>query len=382
MSINGVRDDARAVRHRSWPALRLWPALFAVAGALILTGCGGAESASGGLAAPQSADQEAAGRSAADGSGAADTATSLAAKDGERQGEGSQPQINVQPEDRAIVYTAEMTVRAKDVAAAAEKAKQLAIAAGGYVADERSDSFDGGGSRATLILKVPPDRYPTVIGQFGRDLGKRENLHQGTEDVTEEVADVAARVKSAEAALAQFRTLLTKAEKIGEVLEIEREISQRTADLEALQARQKALAARTSMATITLNLIGPAAAPPDDDDEPDGFLGGLATGWKALVAAVKIGLTILGVLLPWLVVFILLALVLRLLLRRLRPRPAAASPPPAPATPGPPFPGAPPQDPVGAAATPTATAATAPPHTSTSNPTTSHTVTSRTAPPQ
>ncbi len=350
MSINGVRDGARAVRHRSWLAL------FAVAGALILTGCGGAEqSSSEGLAAPQTVDQqESAARSAAgDGSGAADTAESAdAAKGGDGRGEGSGPQINVQPEDRAIVYTAEMTVRAKDVAASAEKAKQVAVAAGGYVADERSDSFDGSGSRATLILKVPPARYPGVIGQFGRDLGKRESLHQGTEDVTEEVADVAARVKSAEAALAQFRTLLSKAEKIGEVLEIEREISQRTADLEALQARQKALAARTGMATITLNLVGPTAAPPDDDDEPAGFFAGLVAGWKALVAAVQIGLTILGVLLPWLVLFALLALAARLLLRRLRPKGAAAPPPPP--VPGPPVPGAPPQDPVGAATTHTA----------------------------
>lgn len=325
----------------------MWPALFAAVAALVLTGCGGAAEQS---AVAPAADAGAArgdslaARPEAAGGGADESAASaLAEADG--QAKGADQRVNVRPEDRQIVYTAELTVRAKDVAAAAEQAKRLVLAAGGYVADERSDSYDGGDSRAVLVLKVPPDRYPAVLGQLGKDLGTRLSLHQGTEDVTEEVADVAARVKSAEAALNQMRTLLSKAEKIGEVLEIEREISQRTAELEALQARQKALAARTAMATVTLNLVGPTATPPPDDDEPSGFLGGLATGWDSLVAAAKVGLTVLGVLLPWLVVLAVVAFAVRLLLRRLRPRPAA---PPAPPAVGAPDPDAPAQDPVGA----------------------------------
>lgn len=325
----------------------MWPALFAAVAALVLTGCGGAAEQS---AVAPAADAGAArgdslaARPEAAGGGADESAASaLAEADG--QAKGADQRVNVRPEDRQIVYTAELTVRAKDVAAAAEQAKRLVLAAGGYVADERSDSYDGGDSRAVLVLKVPPDRYPAVLGQLGKDLGTRLSLHQGTEDVTEEVADVAARVKSAEAALNQMRTLLSKAEKIGEVLEIEREISQRTAELEALQARQKALAARTAMATVTLNLVGPTATPPPDDDEPSGFLGGLATGWDSLVAAAKVGLTVLGVLLPWLVVLAVVAFAVRPLLRRLRPRPAA---PPAPPAVGAPDPDAPAQDPVGA----------------------------------
>lgn len=326
----GVRGNPRVTRHRIWPATAVIAAMIA------LTGCAGGGGDAQSVAEPAAAlDGRPAPESVSrgDGSGAADGAAS--ARDGAGgEAEPGREQVKIAPEDRSLVYTARMTVRARDVPAAADQAKGIVTEAGGYVADERFDSSADGDSGATLTFKVPPDRYPAVIARLGRDLGKRERLHQSTEDVTEEVADVASRVKSAEAALAQLRTLLGRAEKIGEVLQIEREISARTAELESLQARQKALAARTGMATITLSLIGPAAAAPTEDDEPGGFLAGLATGWRSLVAAAKVGLTVLGVLLPWLVVLGVAALAGRLLWRRTRPaRPAAPPPGPPPRDP-------------------------------------------------
>ncbi|MEZ0072644.1 DUF4349 domain-containing protein [Planotetraspora sp. GP83] len=246
-----------------------------------------------------------------------------------------QAPLKMEPVDRSIVYTAELTVRATDVAAAADKAKQLVTAAGGYVAEEKSDSYSRR-DEAVITFKIPPARYQEVLAQLGRDLGKRESLHQGAQDVTEEVADVDSRVRSAKSTLDQFRTLLSKANKIGEILEIEREISSREADLEALQARQKTLAAQTGMATVTLTLTGPAPAPAKPKEKESGFVSGLKGGWKALVRSTEVALTVLGALLPWLLIVAVVWLVVVLVLRRGRPRrTAGASPAPAPVPPSP-----------------------------------------------
>jgi len=336
MRIIGLRGRPRTVG----PA---WPALIAIAAVLALAGC------SGGAEAPSVArDREAvtqarpdageAGGAGADGdSAAAGNAADEAGESGERP----LTKATVAPEDRQLVRSAEMTVRAKDVAAAAEKATRIATEAGGYVSEEHSTSSADGDSHTLITFKVPPDRYAAVLARFGKELGTRESLTQRTEDVTEQVADVESRIKSAEATIDQFRALLRRAEKIGEILDIEREISQRTAELESLQARRKALASLTGMATITLRLVGPAAKPPrEEDDGPAGFLGGLAAGWAALVAAVEIGLTVLGVLLPWLVAIGLLVLLvwpLRHRLDRIRPGP------PRPRRPHSPRPGTPPE---------------------------------------
>ncbi|MER6828620.1 DUF4349 domain-containing protein [Streptosporangium sp. NPDC000563] len=244
-------------------------------------------------------------------------------------------QVKVVPQDRAIIYTAEMTVRAKDVTAAAERARQIVTAAGGYLAMERSDAHSGGEGSATLVFKIPPGNYPGALDRLGKDLGTRESLQQNTEDVTEQVADVESRLKSAKAALDSLRTLLKRANTIGEVLEVEREVSNRESELESLQARQKTLASQTSVATLTLNLVGPATVVPQEEDEPSGFLGGLRTGWSAFVTAVKVGLTLLGVLLPWLVLIGLVWLAVALMRRGRRSGRGDGPLGPAPADPEP-----------------------------------------------
>lgn len=323
-------------------------ALAAVA--FLLTGCGGSgESSSdtaGSAAAPMAPAGEAATAGATDQSGGRAPATGDAS--------GGQEKTRIDPADRAIIYQAELTVEAKDVTAAADRAKAIVTGAGGYVAEERSESVSGG-DRSTIAFKVPPARYADVLAQLGRDLGTRTSVQQNAQDVTEEVADVASRVKSAEAALGQFRTLLSKANKIGEILEIEREISSREADLESLQARQKALEAQTGMATVTLTLVLPPKpwARPEKKEDETGFLAGLRAGWDTLTASTVMALTVLGALLPWIVVAGVVWLAVRVIMRRMRRRaaPPAGPVPPGAVPPGPVPPGHGPGFPAGPAPT-------------------------------
>ncbi|WP_248961225.1 DUF4349 domain-containing protein [Sphaerisporangium perillae] len=226
--------------------------------------------------------------------------------------------VKVRQADRAIVYTGELTVRAKDVTAAADTAKGIVTEAGGRLDREQATSV-GGRDDATLVFKIPPDRYPSVVDRLGKELGKRESLNLGTEDVTEEIADVDSRVKSAKAGLAQVRTFLKRAGDIKEVLQVEREISTREADLEALQARQRSLATQTASGTLTLHLVNtppPAPVVKKPKPQPANFLSGLKTGWNALTTTVRVSLAIFGALLPWLVVLAVLWLAYVLLRRR------------------------------------------------------------------
>lgn len=291
-------------------------ALTAAVAALLLTGCGGGasstQSSSGEAAAPMPARE------------AQVQAYDQAAEGGQEsakvpdRGKSITTDVKVTQQDRQIIYVSTMTVRAKDVPAAADKAKALVSAAGGYLSKEESSSAEGSEADATLEFKIPPARYQEVLTALGRDLGKRLSMTQGTQDVTMQVADVNSRLKSAEGALASLRTLLSKAKTIGQVLQVEREISGREAELESLQAQQKELAAQVSMATLTLKVIGPVAVVTEPDDEPAGFLGGLKSGWSALLSFLKVMLTALGVLLPWLLIILPIAAVVLFLVRRSR----------------------------------------------------------------
>ncbi|MEV2272219.1 DUF4349 domain-containing protein [Nonomuraea africana] len=295
-------------------------ALTAAGAALLLSACGGGERAA---SAPQAVS-----------AAAAPSPARESAETGAGTGEpGQAAQVKIAPEQRSVIYVSRLTVRAKDVTKAADQAKQLVTGAGGYLASEESDASGGGEGSSTLVFKIPPAAYPQVLDKLGKQLGQRVSLQQNTTDVTEEVADVASRLKSAEQALAAMRALLSKADTVGQVIEVEREIAAREAELESLQARQKALASQVAMATLTLRLIGPVAEVAEPSDEPAGFLGGLKAGWSALVGFVKVALTVIGVLLPWLVVIVPLAVGILVLVRRSnarRPAPPRAWAPPAP----------------------------------------------------
>jgi hypothetical protein len=229
----------------------------------------------------------------------------------------------------AKIRLAELTVAVKrsgSVPAAADRAESIAITAGGEV--DADDRTSGKNATATLVLRVPPEELGTVLNQLA-GLGKERSRHSTTQDVTAKVADVTSRVASAQASIARLRQLYQHASKVRDVIAIEDELAGRESNLEALQAEQRALAAQTSTARITLSLVRQAAPPPPPPTAAhhrSGFVGGLQNGWDAFRDGVGALATAAGAVLPFLVVVLILLAGGRLGWRRLRP--SQTGPPP------------------------------------------------------
>lgn len=230
--------------------------------------------------------------------------------------------------DRSIIYTANLTVRTKDVATAAARAESIAAGAGGYVFSSDTAVGPAGGSAttATVVVKVPPGSFPAVLRSLA-ELGTLLGRNSRADDATDRVVDVAARVRSQQASVARVRTLLAQARTVGEVVAVESELTKREADFESLQGRQRALDAQVALSTVTLRLVTPAVASTTGPVESRGFLAGLRSGWHAFTGALVASLTVVGALLPFavgLAIVLLLVVPLRraLLARR---RAAAAS---------------------------------------------------------
>jgi hypothetical protein len=200
----------------------------------------------------------------------------------------------------AVIRTAELDVRVDEVRAAADEAGRAARAAGGGVdAEERTGSGDDGS--ATLTLRVPPKAFDTTIDALA-GLGEERSRRLGSEDVTDQVVDLEARLATQRASVDRVRTLLGEAEKLGEVVQIEAELTKRTADLEALEARLESLNARVDLSTITLRLTRlPEAAAAAG---AAGFGDGLAAGWAALAGTGRVLSVTAGALLPFLPVLL------------------------------------------------------------------------------
>lgn len=303
--------------------------ICAVLGALTLAGCsknsGNQSSGPGAGQAPEFADKGAADGVAAN--PAPNPADAQNAPGG--PGAGSTQQQQIEPVQRSIIYSANMSVTVTDVNKAADDAANTARDAGGSVsADQRS--LNGDSSTAQLTLRVPSTAFSSTVERLAK-LGTEVSRSVQSQDVTESIIDVDARIATQKASVDRVRALLAQANTIGEVVSIESELTKREADLDSLVQRKDKLSGLVALSTITLTLRGPAAPAPTPATPDNGFWGGLKSGWHAFLASAKVGLLILGWLLPWAIAIGVPVWVILFVRRRLRRRPQPALAPAAPA---------------------------------------------------
>ncbi|WP_213453010.1 DUF4349 domain-containing protein [Rhizomonospora bruguierae] len=292
---------------------------------LALAGCSGGASDS---ASSQNGASTVGRADAADAAGAANAGKVPAAAAPEQALKDMRADVpaRYEADPRAIVYTGTITVRVPNPDEAANRAGGIATGAGGFVGGDQRTS-DSDRSEATLTLRVPAATFASVVDDLAR-LGKEESREIRTEDVTEQVVDLDARLASQRASVTRTRALLAEAKTIGEIVSVEAELSKRESELGALEARKRTLDNLTTLSTITATLLAPRAKAPEK--ERTGFVAGVKSGWNGFVASLRVLLTVVGVLLPWLLVLGVPVAAAVWLTRRYRRRPAPPAPAPAP----------------------------------------------------
>jgi hypothetical protein len=163
---------------------------------------------------------------------------------------------------RDVVRTAQLTLQVADPTAATRGVRTAVAAAGGAVAEEQVDS-----TGAWLVVRVPAeglDRLIDDLAATGTVLARSGR----TEDATEQVVDLDARVATQQASVTRVRALLAQATSIGDIVSVEAELARREADLDSLQRRLATLKDQVALSTLTVELrTAPAPAP---DTPPPG----------------------------------------------------------------------------------------------------------------
>jgi len=302
-----TRTAAVAAPRRRLLLLVALPAGLALISMAALAGCSGGSASSSASSAPAVGAPDghaASGAIASPVAGAASAAAgskSVAGSAGTGQDASA---ARLAPAGQQLIYTAQLTVRAREVDNAVSQATSIATAVGGYVSSENasSDPSQPSQSLATVTLKIPVVVYSTTLSELsGKLLGTRLSLTQQTQDVTQQVADVSSRVASDEAAITQLRALLSRAGSVGDLLSVQNQIDSEESDLEAMLSQQSALNHETAYATVALTIVGPKAAvkPKPKPAPPPGLVNGLAGGWHALRVAVSWLLAIIGAIAPF-----------------------------------------------------------------------------------
>ncbi|SEF30957.1 protein of unknown function [Amycolatopsis pretoriensis] len=198
--------------------------------------------------------------------------------------------------ERKLSRSARLELTATKVVDVVAQARGIALGAGGYTGQEST-----GDQSATLSLAVPAERLDPVLDQLshlGSSLVKRE---LNTQDVTEQVVDVEARLTTQRKSVERIRALLSQATSVSDITSIESELTSREATLESLEQQRNSLAGSVAMATVSMSIRSVAAPAPPSEDR-SGFLGGLAGGWDAFLTFGGGLLTVLGAVAPFLLI--------------------------------------------------------------------------------
>lgn len=104
----------------------------------------------------------------------------------------------------------------------------------------------------TIVVRINPQYFETIVASVSKGVKHFDRKDLSAEDVTEEYVDVEARIKAKKILEERYFDLLKKANKISEMLAIEKELATIREEIEAQQGRLKFLQNRVAQSTIII----------------------------------------------------------------------------------------------------------------------------------
>ncbi len=204
-----------------------------------------------GAAAPEATDRE--------------TRASRVAYTAEGAGEATITPAAIPDETRSIIRRARLELSVADTDDAAGEITALAERLGGYVGDltaRRRDEllfYD-------LTIRLPTARYGEAMTALKGMATRVESETRSTEDVTDQIVDLGARLETLRGVETELRALLAESRRQGRdvaaIMEIYRQLTDIRTQIEQLEARLANLERETALSAIQVTLVPDAAARP------------------------------------------------------------------------------------------------------------------------
>jgi hypothetical protein len=159
---------------------------------------------------------------------------------------------------RKVVRNAQLSIEVGDVPRAHERAVFITERSGGYLAGSDRSSANQtveSAESSTLSLKVPSQKLTAVLAELRGLAAGAVTEHVASEDVTDEVLDVDARLRNQRRLEEQLLELSKTATDVEGALKVHHELANARGEIERLEGRRKFLERQTSMASISLTLL-------------------------------------------------------------------------------------------------------------------------------
>jgi hypothetical protein len=153
-----------------------------------------------------------------------------------------------------IARSVSLTIVTKDFASSRASLEAILARHHGYSAQLTASTSENSQRSITASLRVPANELAATLAEL-KALGHVETESQSGEEVTQQHADLVARLKNSRETEQRLQAiLLQRTGKIADVLAVEEEISRVRGEIEQMEAEQKSLEHRVDFATIELRV--------------------------------------------------------------------------------------------------------------------------------
>jgi Domain of unknown function (DUF4349) len=153
-----------------------------------------------------------------------------------------------------IARAISLAIVVKDFSLARASLDQILARHHGYAATLSASTQQNAARVLQASLRVPASELNLVAGEL-KSLGPLETESQSGDEVTQQHADLIARLKNSRETEQRLQDVLrTRTGKVKDVLEVEQEIARVRGEIEQMEAEQKALEHRVQFASIDLRL--------------------------------------------------------------------------------------------------------------------------------
>ena len=216
-----------------------------------------------------------------------------------------------------IIYTAYLSLEAKDYDAGRAALEQALDDAGGWMQDSSESSYDDSRRSLSMTLRVPAENYDSFLAAAGQ-AASLVNRSEQADDVTAQYADVAGRVANLEGQRDRLRELQASASTLSDLLDIEAQLSDVQYQLESWQSQLDWYDDQIASCTVTVNLQEVETYTPTGETFLERLGAAFAQGWQNFVAGLASVAVVLAGLWPVVVIVAAAAAAVALFLRRRR----------------------------------------------------------------
>jgi hypothetical protein len=212
-----------------------------------------------------------------------------------------------------IIFTADITMETKDFDKAITDLKRLVQESKGYIVSSsiNGSRVDENNLRsASFTIKVPQSIFESSKDKI-EGLGNVTTSYTQSQDITKQFVDTEARIKTLKVQEERMLALLTKAEKMEDIIALESRLSELRLEIESYTGSLNEMEAQTDYGTINVYISEVKELSSGDSGFLDNLLAAIKGSFKSMLIALEGGIIGLIYAIPYIIIVAIVIIVVR-----------------------------------------------------------------------